>query len=229
MKINVIATGSSGNLYELIDKDGNSILIEAGKPRSAYIKHRVGKLPPEMCIISHSHMDHAHYKGEFEAVVPTYLEQEKNISQNWKAFGIKLNHGDIKTTTFLIKSLVENKFLYFATDIQFDRECNEVLDALKEYQVENFLIECNYNDCLIHSKDVTDEMRRQCKRHLSDNGVVNFIKKTGAKNPKIITIHGSNRLSADTYTKKYLNSKLLNATVEVAVGAKGNQKNLFNI
>ena len=72
-------------------------------------------------------------------------------------------------------------------------------------------------------------MRRQCKRHLSDNGVVNFIKKTEAKNPKIITIHGSNRLSANTYTKKYLNSKLLNATVEVAVGAKGNQKNLFNI
>ena len=227
MKINVIATGSSGNLYELIDKDGNSILIEAGKPRSAYIKHRVGKLPPEMCIISHSHMDHAHYKGEFEAVVPTYLEQEKNISQNWKAFGIKLNHGDIKTTTFLIKSLVENKFLYFATDIQFDRECNEVLDALKEYQVENFLIECNYNDYLFHLAN--DEQRRGCSRHLSDNDVVNFIKKSGAKNPKIITIHGSNRLSADTYTKKYISSKLITSTVEVAVGVKENQKNLFLI
>ena len=227
MKINVIATGSSGNLYELIDKDGNSILIEAGKPRSAYIKHRVGKLPPEMCIISHSHMDHAHYKGEFEAVVPTYLEQEKNISQNWKAFGIKLNHGDVKTTTFLIKSLVEDKLIYFATDIQFDSECNEICEALKKHHVENFLIECNYNDYLFHL--ATDEQRQGCSRHLSDNDVVKFIKKTEAKNPKIITIHGSNRLSADTYTKKYLNSKLLNATIEVAVGAKGNQKNLFNI
>ena len=227
MKINVIATGSSGNLYELIDKDGNSMLIEAGMPRATYIKHRVGKMPPEMCIISHSHMDHAHYKGEFEAVVPTYLAQEQNISQNWKAFGIKLNHGDVKTTTFLIKSLVEDKFLYFATDIQFDEECDEVLDALKEYHVENFLIECNYNDYLFHL--ATDEQRLGCSRHLSDNDVINFIKKSGAKNPKVITIHGSNRLSADTYTKKYLNSKLLTATVEVAVGVKGNQKNLFLI
>ena len=227
MKINVIATGSSGNLYELIDKDGNSMLIEAGMPRYTYIKYRIGKIPPEMCIISHKHMDHYQYHGEFEALMPTYLSQEKNTSKNWKAFGVKLNHGDVKTTTFLIKSLVEDKLIYFATDIQFDSECNEICEALKKQHVENFLIECNYNDYLFHL--ATDEQRQGCKRHLSDNDVVNFIKKTGAKNPKIITIHGSNRLSADTYTKKYLNSKLLNATVEVAVGAKGNQKNLFNI
>jgi hypothetical protein len=75
----------------------------------------------------------------------------------------------------------------------------------------------------------TDEQRQGCSRHLSDNDVVNFIRKSGAKNPKIITIHGSNRLSADTYTKKYISSKLLTATVNVAVGAKNKQKNLFII
>jgi len=77
--------------------------------------------------------------------------------------------------------------------------------------------------------DVTDDMKKQCSRHLSDNDVIKFIKKTGAKNPKIITIHGSNRLSADTYTKKYLSSKLITSTVEVAVGVKGNVKNIFII
>ena len=226
MKINVIATGSAGNLYELIDRDGNSMLIEAGMPRQTYIKHRVGKLPPEMCIISHQHMDHAKYKGEFEAVSPTYLAQEQNTSQNWKAFGFKMKHGETSSLSFIIKSLVEDKFLFFGTDMEFGNYIS-LFKMLNFYHVENFLIECNYNDYLFHLAN--DEQRRGCSRHLSDNDVVNFIKKSGAKNPKIITIHGSNRLSADTYTKKYISSKLITSTVEVAVGVKGNQKNLFII
>ena len=226
MKINVIATGSSGNLYELIDKDGNSMLIEAGMPRQTYIKHRVGKLPPEMCIISHQHQDHAKYKGEFEAVFPTYLAQEQNTSQNWKAFGFKMKHGETSSLSFIIKSLTEDKFLFFGTDMEFGNYIS-LFKMLNFYHVENFLIECNYNDYLFHLAN--DEQRRGCSRHLSDNDVVNFIKKSGAKNPKIITIHGSNRLSADTYTKKYISSKLITSTVEVAVGVKGNQKNLFII
>lgn len=202
------------------------MLIEAGMPRQTYIKHRVGKLPPEMCIISHQHMDHAKYKGEFEAVFPTYLAQEQNTSQNWKAFGFKMKHGETSSLSFIIKSLVEDKFLFFGTDMEFGNYIS-LFKMLNFYHVENFLIECNYNDYLFHLAN--DEQRRGCSRHLSDNDVVNFIKKSGAKNPKIITIHGSNRLSADTYTKKYISSKLITSTVEVAVGVKGNQKNLFII
>ena len=226
MKINVIATGSAGNLYELIDKDGNSMLIEAGMPRATYVKFRVGVAPPEMCIISHPHMDHAKYKGEFEAVLPTYLAQEQNVSRNWKAFGFKMKHGETSSLSFIIKSLVEGRFLFFGTDMEMGNY-SDLFKSLKFYHVENFLIECNYNDYLFHLAN--DEQRRGCSRHLSDNDVVNFIKKSGAKNPKIITIHGSNRLSADTYTKKYISSKLITSTVEVAVGVKWNQKNLFII
>jgi hypothetical protein len=49
------------------------------------------------------------------------------------------------------------------------------------------------------------------------------------KNPKIILIHGSNRLSADVYTKKLISSKIINSTVDVAVGAKKGVKNIFTI
>ena len=227
MKINVINTGSAGNLYELIDKDGNSMLIEAGMPRATYVKNRIGKIAPEMCIISHSHMDHAKYKGEFEAVIPVYLAQERNVSEHFKAFGFEMKHGEGTTLSFVIKSLVEDKFLFFGTDMEYKDNYNELFECLQLYKVENFLIECNYNDYLFHL--ATPEQRQGCSRHLSDNDVVRFIKKSGAKNPKIITIHGSNRLSADTYTKKYISSKLMSATVEVAVGAKIHQKNLFII
>jgi len=228
MRINVISTGSSGNLYEILDSAGNSMILECGMPRSHYVKYRIGKLPPEMAIISHSHSDHAQYKGEFLAVMPTYLAQEKNVSEHFKAFGFLEKHGDVQTMCFLIKSLVEDKFLFFGTDFEYS-ENSPLLTWIRMMKVENFLIECNYNDCLIHLKDVTDEMRKQCQRHLSDNDVINFIKKTGAKNPKIITIHGSNRLSADTYTKKYLSSKLITSTVFVSVGVKDGIKNIFII
>lgn len=227
MKINVIATGSAGNLYELIDKDGNSMLIEAGMPRATYVKNRIGTIAPEMCIISHSHMDHTQYIGEFRAVMPVYLAEERNTSEHWKAYGFLVKHGEGYSTAFLIKSLVESKFLFFGTDMEYSENYLSLFEALNAYHVENYLIECNYNDYLFHL--ATPEQRQGCSRHLSDNDVVRFIKKTGAKNPKIITIHGSNRLSADTYTKKYLSSKLLNATVEVAIGVKIHQKNLFII
>jgi hypothetical protein len=137
-------------------------------------------------------------------------------------------HGDVQTMCFIIKSLVEDKFLFFGTDFEYS-ENSLLLTWIRMMKVENFLIECNYNDCLIHLKDVTDDMQKQCKRHLSDNDVINFIKKTGAKNPKIITIHGSNRLSADTHTKKYLSSKLITSTIFVAVGVKNGIKNIFII
>lgn len=229
MKINVIATGSSGNLYELIDKNGNSMILEAGMPRATFVKYRVGKEPPEMCIISHKHMDHHQYWGEFAAITQTTIFERENVSENWKALGFEMKHGEGKTMVYIIKSLVENQFLFFGTDFEFEPQNLELFEYLQTLKVENYLIECNYNDYLMHLEDVTEEMKRQCKRHLSDNNLIKFIKKVNPKNPKIITIHGSNRLSADTYTKKYLNSKLLNATVFVAIGAKNNQKDLFII
>lgn len=227
MIINVIATGSSGNLYELIDKWGNSMLIEAGKPRSEYMKHKISNQAPEMCIVSHNHMDHAHFVGEFRAMIPVYVSQRENTSTNWKAIGFEVNHGEGKSTAFIIKSLVEEKFLFFGTDFEFSKYYTELYESLKYLKVENYLIECNYNDFLFHL--ATPEQRLGCSRHFSDNDVVNFMRIVQPKNPKIITIHGSNRLSGDTYTKKQISSKILNATVSVAVGQKNGVKNLFTI
>jgi hypothetical protein len=222
MKINIIATGSSGNLYEIVDNSGNSILIEAGMSRSYYIANKIGEKAPEMCIISHLHMDHAHFKGEFQAMIPVYVSEKNSTSENFKAYGIDLKHGDGKSTTFIIKSLVENKFLFFGTDIEFSKDYDELYNALIELKVDNFLIECNYNDYLFHL--ATPEQRVGCSRHFSDNDVVNFMRIVAPKNPKIILIHGSNRLCVNDYAKKYIDAKLLkhgiNAIVDIAIGYK---------
>ena len=227
MKINVIATGSTGNLYELIDNNGNAMLIEAGVSRLTYMKFKESINAPELCIVSHKHQDHYQFFNEYKAVMPTYLQEKKNESENFKALGFDLKHGDCTSTAYIIFSKVENKFVFFGTDFEFSDDYDELFETLKFYKVENFLIECNYNDYLFHL--ATDEQKIGCSRHLSNNDVVNFIKKVNPKKPKIITIHGSNRLSADTYTKKFISSKILTATVAVATGVKQQTKNLFII
>lgn len=227
MTVNVIATGSSGNLYEILDSKGNSILIEAGIPRHKYMEHKISKNIPEMCLISHGHMDHSKFWGEYAAFMPAHKWQERNDSENWRAQGFKLKHGDGQSTAFIIKSHVDNDLIFFGTDFEFSKDYTELYDSLIRLKVNKFLIECNYNDYLFHLAD--DIQREGCSRHMSDNDVIHFMKIVNPKNPKIILIHGSNRLSADTYTKKTISSKLITATVAVAVGAKGKTKNIFNI
>ena len=65
------------------------------------------------------------------------------------------------------------------------------------------------------------------------DNLIKFMKIVRHGNPKIITIHGSNRLSANTYTKKYIDAKLLecgiNAKVAISIGQKNGVKNLFTI
>jgi Cft2 family RNA processing exonuclease len=203
------------------------MIVEAGVYRLTYTQYREGIKPPDMCIVSHKHTDHYKYFNEFKAFIPAYLQERKNVSTNFKALGFDLKHGEVTSTAYIIKSEIENKFVFFGTDFEFSEEYEELFETLKYYKVENYLIECNYNDYLFHL--ATDEQRIGCSRHLSDNDVIKFIKKVNPKNPKIITIHGSERLSTDTYTKKYISSKLLNASVAVSTGVKGKQKNLFTI
>ncbi len=226
MKINVIATGSSGNLYELIDNSGNSMIIEAGMPRHELMKHRVGISPPEMCIISHGHTDHSQYKGEYQALMTTYFMPERCNSDSFAVIGFETKHGDTKTIVFIINLLKEGKMLFFGTDFEYG-EYPQLFASLGYHKVENYLIECNYTDYLYHLAD--DQMRIGCDRHLSDNDVVRFIRKINPRNPKVITIHGSNRLSVDSSVKKNISSKLLTATVHVATGAKNGVKNVFII
>ena len=228
MIINVISTGSSGNLYELLDSKGNSIILEAGEPRLKFMQYREGETIPEMVIITHKHGDHAYYANEYEMICPVHRWQQKAESDNFKAFGFEVLHGDVLNYAYLIKFLEDDRFLFFATDLEYEEESLQpIFKALKFHKVENFLIECNYNDYLYHLAE--KEQRIGCDRHFSDNDLIRFIKKVGAKEPKIITIHGSERLSGDSYTKKMIKGRIPNATVAVSVGAKNGVKNLFKL
>ena len=234
MLINVIATGSSGNLYEIVDKKGNSLLIEAGIPRQTFVENREGENPPEMCIISHDHSDHSGYANEYEMICKVHRWRPTAESQNFKAFGFKVLHGEILNYAYLINLKHDNDFIFFATDFQWDDEnITGIVDKLKWLRenkgisVTKFMIEVNYNDYLYHLAN--DGQRFGCDRHFSDNDVVRFMRLLGISAPRIITIHGSNSLSADNYTHSYLSKKFPAGRIGVAIGVKNGVKNLFNI
>lgn len=228
MKVNVIATGSKGNFYELIDNSGNSMLIEAGVPRQKYIKFREGINPPEMCIITHAHGDHAHYANHYEMICSVHRWKQSAKSSNFKAFGFEVKHGDILNYAYIIKLIADNDYLFFGTDMEWDDEKIKLItNTVKGLGVSKFLLEVNYNDYLYHLAD--EEQRRGCDRHFSDNSAIKFVKQSGSKDPKIITIHGSDRLSADTYTRKIIKSRIPNAIVAVATGVKSGVKNLYSL
>ena len=130
---------------------------------------------------------------------------------------------------YLIKLIQDNEFLFFATDLEWhDKSFEPIYKDIQKYNVSNFLIECNYNDYLYHKMDDL-EMRKNSDRHFSDNELVRFLRQSKAINPKVITIHGSNKLSADSYTKKYIGGKLPTATIAVGIGAKNGVKNIFKL
>lgn len=228
MIINVIATGSSGNLYEVLDSLGNSILIEAGVAKEKYIKYREGKTPPDMCIISHKHGDHSFYRHQYNNVCPVHKWKEKVRSMNFRVRGLEVAHGGVYNLAYFIHLINDNDYLFFGTDMTYCEEhFKPIFKAINSFKINKFLIECNYNDYLYHLAD--DMQRVGCNNHFSDNNVVKFFRNVKVTSPKIITIHGSERLSADTYTKKMLKAKLPTATVAVATGAKKGVKNLFKL
>ena len=122
--------------------------------------------------------------------------------------GFEVEHGGILNYAYIIKFLADNRFLFFATDLEYKEEkLKPIIKRLKQYKVSNYLVECNYNDYLYHLAE--KEQRIGCDRHFSDYDLIRFIKKVNPHDPKIITIHGSNRLSADSYTKKMIIKKYL--------------------
>lgn len=226
MRINVIATGSSGNLYEVIDSQNNCILIEAGVTRTVFAKYREGEKVPEMCVISHRHSDHAGFANQYEMICPVHRWQQRAQSENFKVFGYMVEHGGVLTYAYLIKLLADDEFLFFATDLEYEEESiTKITSELKKFKVKKYLIECNYNDHLYHLAD--DLQRIGCDHHFSDTNLVKFISEIGVNDPTIITIHGSNRLSVDSYTQKYIQGKFPAAKIAVSIGGKNGVKNIF--
>lgn len=225
MEFYVKKTGSAGNSYYLSDIAGNTLMIEAGvKPDVS----RIGNC--EGLLISHTHGDHYAYIEWFlnfanQISIEDFKTKE---TENFEITALPMLHykdasyeDHINCQSFLIFSKIERKMIFFATDFFYKRQADyyeKHFKILQTKKIDLIAIECNYNDMLINIVDMPDSYKKSSKNHMSDHQTADFVSKFVNPNKitKIITLHGSNRLSIDREVKDVISKKLPNSIVIVA-------------
>lgn len=213
MNFKVIATGSQANSYVLSDNTGNCIIIEAGCDRS-----KVNSNLPEnfnvngsICVISHSHGDHAHFADSLVPYFPVYKAWEYPTgkiyeSAIWKVNSFVVQHS-IENHGFAILNKVEKKKVLFITD--FFAIDDVILDSLYLTNFDFCAIECNYNNFLLHQEK--DELRKNASlNHCSDDYFLQVVGKIRRKDTVFCSIHASAHFLSQTmlnvkFQKKYSN------------------------
>lgn len=165
MRIEIIASGSSGNAYALHQEGGAPLLIEAGinyKRLQAALKHRVTRLAG--ALISHEHGDHAKAArdlmragvdvyataGTFEALgltghrahtlVPLRAEV---ISEDWTVLPFKAVHDAAEPVGFVIRARDGDRLLYLSDSAY----CEPTFEGLT-----HVMVEANYSESIMHDR-----------------------------------------------------------------------------
>lgn len=189
MEIKVIASSSKGNCY-LLDDGKTQILIEAGITFNKLIR-KVNISNISGVLVTHEHQDHAKAVSDLiRRCKRVYSSQEtfdalgieKNVLakpiveyqlQMIKTFAIipfPTQHDAAKPLGFLIKSLVTNEVVLFATDTYYVKNKFEGLNYI--------MIECNYaNDILEKRENISKKQKdRLYKSHFELENVKEFLR-----------------------------------------------------
>ncbi len=175
MKLKVIGSGSKGNCY-LIEGENEALIIECGVSFGLIqqaLDFDFSKVVG--CLVTHEHGDHCKAAKQLEKVgvaVWTAPETAKAIGLQ---FGFELTagqvstmgrfqilpfdvvHGAIKPLGFLIRH-PEMGVMLFATDLGYSPYRFEGLNHI--------LIECNYNDDILHQKIASGAISRKQLGHV---------------------------------------------------------------
>lgn len=180
MILKVLASGSKANSY-ILENDKEALVIEAGVPFKEIIKY-VDHRKIVGCIVSHEHMDHAAYQGQYQmrginTFTPYTMHPQNAVNANRTYGNFKIsgfeNHHNVPCYGFLIKHPDMGQ-LVFATDTGYI-----------EYRfqgISHWLIECNYSkeildmqvengfNPLLADRIVSDHMSLEtCKEFFSAN------------------------------------------------------------
>lgn len=235
MKLNIYASGSSGNLY-LLENEKEALLIEAGLP----IRKIKEKLDFDFsnikgCLISHEHGDHAKgIKGISELGIDVYSSQGtldslkleghrfKSVkdkeqfsigSFNILAFGTE--HDAQEPLGFLIQDSVTGKKLLFATDTYYIK--------YKFKGLNHIALECNYSEEIlqenVESGNINSYLAERIRRsHFSLENVLEFLKANDlSKLEKLYLLHLSSS-NSDEYLFKEKIKEIYKGEIIVAKG-----------
>ena len=189
MEIKVIASSSKGNCY-LLDDGKTQILIEAGITFNKLIR-KVNISNVSGVLVTHEHQDHAKgvsdlirrckrvysAKETFDALgieknglAKPIVEYQLQMIKTFAIIPFPTQHDAAKPLGFLIKSLVTNEVVLFATDTYYVKNKFEGLNYI--------MIECNYaNDILEKRENISKKQKdRLYKSHFELENVKEFLR-----------------------------------------------------
>ena len=231
MKIEIIASGSSGNCYKISNED-TTLLIECGIPYKKIQQALNFKVTDiDGVLVSHEHGDHAKAcKDLIKAGVNLYmtkgtkealkLESHRvKIFEQWSMYlnleigsfkikPFKTIHDAKEPVGFVIYDSLEREELVFITDTQY---------SIYNFSPNYFMIEVNYDKKTINDNPgLNDELRERIKKnHMSLDTAINLLERSDlSRLKKIFVMHLSDRNSNAEFIKKSL-QKLTGVPIEI--------------
>jgi len=219
MDITPIASSSSGNAY-LISDGVTILLVEAGT-KIEKIQEKIDLTSVKACLITHEHGDHAGYSKQIAKWMPIYSSKgtfdcldfgvynyQKSILKagkeesigTFKVIAFKTQHDAKEPFGYLLKSVITNETLIFATDTYYIRNTFDALDYI--------MIECNYDESILKRRyENGDVSKLQYKRlynsHMSLESCIKFIKANDmGKIKEIYLMHLSDKNSNEQMFKR---------------------------
>lgn len=187
MKLQIHATGSSGNCY-LLESKSSQLIVEVG-----VIPTGVDYPKCEGYIVSHEHNDHSKFINKLDGL--KYINEFQYDSEFWKIVNFPQKHGDTKSDIFLIRNLEEEKNILFATDLEAINKPD--LAIFNKLPITLLMIEMNYN---FETYLAGGRSKYGSSSHLSDNLAIMY---TRLINPRqVVYIHPSERFSNIAKTLK---------------------------
>lgn len=222
MKVQVIASGSSGNCYLLTDTQNNTLIIEAGKGTFDDALRQIPDVKKiSGGIVSHYHRDHCEHMDDWAKYGIRFLgpdnfthAQQINIgkSYEWSVIPLAVEHDpDIECFAFFVRSNVEGKTIFFATDCY---NYSRIIGALPE-PLSLCAIETNHDSHMLDCGKYPKELKERVSRtHCSIQRASLAIQQ--AKCTRFLLVHPSENNLDQEAALEYLRGQFTNRAFEFA-------------
>lgn len=231
MKIEVIASGSSGNCYKVSNED-TTLLIECGIPYKKIQKALNFKTTDiDGVLVSHEHGDHSKAcKDLIKSGVDLYMtkgtkEALKLDSHRVKTFRQWSMYLDVEIGSFIIKPFktihdakepvgfvvydsISKEELVFITDTQY---------SIYNFSPDYFMLEVNYvTESINKSESIHPDLRARIKKtHMSLDTAINLLERSDLSNlKKVYVMHLSDSNSDAELIKERL-QELTGVAIEI--------------
>lgn len=214
MRIITLASGSNGNCYLIKDREGNTVVLDAGINFEKITSHpefpKFSKI--NLVFITHTHSDHNKSIKDFKrsgCEVLSYENLEEKMQnwdfKNWSAVTFNVLH-NVPCWGIVLKSKIDNEKLCYMTDFYkspiiencenflyevnyVEKNINAQIDKGRDFKHTNF----TFHNSLENAKSYFEKLETRPKEiticHLSkDNGDYKYILKQMSQFADIVNI-----------------------------------------